>query len=199
MSRRKSDKVDDFAIGLMERHSHVPTGDEQLERYARMYLGRVVGYEHAVEVQQEVAPVEAFDAQPGQPYDVPADVDIDAEVAAATSYDDIDNDYDRPGATVVFDALDAPAGEPEWGSIPEDAVEPAPEPADVSMDATMTFDAAELGDAPQVDYDPEGENSTVMLDALEDQDDDGEGETQTAEGGDTAGDGGRRRKKRRHR
>ncbi|HNU69961.1 MAG TPA: hypothetical protein PKG82_12495 [Myxococcota bacterium] len=198
MSRRKSDKVDDLAIGLMDRHSHVPTGEEQLERYATMYLGRPVGYEHAVEVVEEAAPAEVFEPQFEQPIDIPVAAEMDAGVAA--SYEDVDNDYDRPGATVVFDAMDVPAADSDWDSNPADQVEPAPEPADASMEATMTFEAAELADAPQVEFDPEGENSTVMLDALDDQEDEGEGDAQPSEGGEAGGEGAaRRRKKRRHR
>jgi len=186
---KKASKVDriesnDIVIDLLVRHADVPTGEELLARYSVMYSGNPAGQARVRETLAEPV-VEAAggyegDASDGdamsatQMLEVPQDEYSALEMTIEAAGEDVNNDYDNPGATVAMEAI---------SEIPSDS-------------ATMSFDAAGV-DAPTGDKDDDGEdfgpedNSTVMMGVVD--------ESQVE--GSVDGDAGQRnrRKKRRHR
>ena len=99
MSRKKKENNetgDSVIIGLLEKHATPPSSEDQLVRYSDMYLGRPVGYVEPVQ-QEPVSEIE-------EPV---SDSAFEDEIQAAMTSDDLDNDYDEPGATVAMDAVEA--------------------------------------------------------------------------------------------
>lgn len=231
MSRKKAAKTEtgNLVIGLLERHANPPSPEEQLARYSELFLGRPVGH---VEPVMDEPVSEVLDVEPEA-----VDSSFDDEIRAALSTEDLDNDYDEPGATVAMEAVEEPSfavddlsglaeevaeeivesvepgcDEPHIVDESADGEDELPDAGDQTDEAeseTMTLDAAELDAmmSGEGEPDPNEGDGTVMMGAIDEDSQDLETDADTSESGTDDspdsqgrdGDGGRRRKKRRHR